>query len=138
MRVVLDTNVLLSGIFFGGTPGRILSAWGEGALTLVISPSIFEEYRRAGEQLAEQHGELELSPLLALIARQAEIVDAPELDPPVSRDPEDDKFLACARAADAPVLVSGDDDLLTLDPWEGIRIVSPRAFVDTHLSEVDG
>ena len=48
IRVVLDTNVVLSGIFFAGVPGRILDAWRAGGLTLVLSPAILAEYNRAG------------------------------------------------------------------------------------------
>lgn len=133
MKVVLDTNVLLSGIFFGGPPGWILSAWKRGELDLVVSADIFEEYRRVGERLADRYGELGLSPVLALIARRATVVDPPALDEPVCRDPEDDKFLACARAAGAKVVISGDDDLRSVGSWEGIEVLSPREFVDTRL-----
>jgi len=48
VRVVLDTNVVVSGVFFGGVPGRILSAWTAGQITMVMSPAILEEYRRVG------------------------------------------------------------------------------------------
>ena len=54
MRVILDTNVFVSGIFFTGPSYRILDAWRKGELTLVVSPSILEEYRRVGQELAEQ------------------------------------------------------------------------------------
>lgn len=50
MRVVLDTNVVASGVFFGGVPGRILAAWAAGDFTLVLSPQILAEYRRVGEE----------------------------------------------------------------------------------------
>jgi putative PIN family toxin of toxin-antitoxin system len=52
MKVVLDTNVLISGVFFAGLPSRILEAWRDGRVNLVISPAILEEYRRVGEKLA--------------------------------------------------------------------------------------
>jgi hypothetical protein len=54
MRVVLDTNVLVSGIFFSGPPSRILKAWRSGRLTLVYSPPIFEEYERVLASLADE------------------------------------------------------------------------------------
>lgn len=96
---------------------------------------VFEEYLRVGEELARQHGELEGTPVLSLLAAGSEIVEAPGLEEPVSRDPEDDKFLACARAGQLQIVVSGDDDLRSLGEWEGISILSPRQFVDAHLSE---
>lgn len=135
MRVVLDTNVVMSAIFFGGVPGLILDAWKRGEVTVVLSSNIFEEYLRVGEELARQHGELEVTPVLSLLAAGSEIVEAPGLEEPISRDPEDDKFLACARAGQLQIVVSGDDDLRSLGEWEGISILSPRQFVDAHLSE---
>ena len=54
MRVVVDTNVLASGLLFGGEPGHILSAWTTGAFVLVVSPSILDEYRRVGHALARE------------------------------------------------------------------------------------
>ena len=54
MRVVVDTNVLISGVFFGGVPSRILEAWRDEKFELVVSPGIVEEYRRVGEKLADQ------------------------------------------------------------------------------------
>ena len=58
-RVVVDTNVFLSGVFFGGVPGRILEAWQAGHLTLVLSPAILAEYHRAGAALAARYARIE-------------------------------------------------------------------------------
>lgn len=114
MRVVLDTNVVVSAVFFGGTPGRVLAAWSAGRFVLILSPAILEEYRRVGHELGLRHPDVNAAfePVLALIAMNATIVDAPALVAPVSADPDDDKFLAAAAAAQAPVIVSGDRDLL--------------------------
>ena len=51
MKLVLDTNVVVSGIFFGGVPGRVLAAWSVGAVDVVLSPDILEEYRRVGADI---------------------------------------------------------------------------------------
>lgn len=59
MKIVLDTNVLVSGIFFSGAPSKILEAWDEGAFELVISPEILEEYRRVVEELSSQYPSVE-------------------------------------------------------------------------------
>ena len=79
MRVVLDTNVVASGIFFGGQPGRILAAWAAGEFTLILSPAILAEYRRVGDELRKEYPDLgaAFDPILALIAMNAVIVDAP-------------------------------------------------------------
>ena len=69
MKVVLDTNVLVSGLLFGGVPGRILTAWSTGAIRLVISPPILEEYRRVGLALSKGREPLvgTLEALLAML-----------------------------------------------------------------------
>ena len=53
----MDTNVLMSGIFFGGVPGRVIDAWMDGSLELVLSPEILDEYRRVGAELGGRYPE---------------------------------------------------------------------------------
>lgn len=130
MRVVLDTNVFVSGIFFGGVPGQILGAWRDARLQLVLSAEILEEYQRVGEVLCEQYSGVDLRPFLALLTVEGEFVEAPDLPEAVSSDPDDDKFLACALAAGVDVIVSGDKDLLDHSGWRGIRVLLPREFVE--------
>ena len=134
MRVVVDTNVLISGVFFGGLPGRILEAWKEGELRFVVSPAILEEYYRVGRLLASRYAGVELDPFLALLAVHAELVDAPQLSEGVCEDPNDDKFIACALAGGARVVVSGDRYLRRVSGWRGIEVMTPRAFAEQHLS----
>jgi len=137
VKVVLDTNVLLSAIFFGGIPGRLLAAWQSGEVTLVLSPDIFDEYRRVGQELSERYPELggTLEPVLALLVMNATIVDVPPLDSGVSHDPDDDKFLACARASCADVVVSGDKHLLQVSGWQGIKVLTPRQFYERYMKK---
>ncbi len=135
MRVVLDTNVVVSGVFFGGVPGKVLAAWSEGAFVLALSPAILEEYQRVGHELGVRYPAITAAfdPVLTLIAMNAVIVDAPELAAPVSDDADDDKFLAAAVAAKAAVIVSGDQDLLQVSGWRGIDVLTPRQFLERHL-----
>ena len=134
MRVVVDTNVFISGVFFGGIPGRILRAWRESRIELVLSAEILEEYLRVGDRLSQEYPGVDLGPFLALLTTHAEIVDAPALPEPVSADPDDDKFLACALIAGAAVIVSGDKDLVDRSGWRGVRVLRPRQFSDEFLS----
>lgn len=135
MKVVVDTNVLVSGIFFGGVPGRVVDAWLHGQIELVLSPAILDEYRRVGLELAGKYPEraVALAPVLTLIAMHATIVDAAPLPAPVSADPADDMFLAAALTGEARLIVSGDRHLLDVDGWRGIMVCTPRAFSDRHL-----
>lgn len=133
MKVVLDTNVFVSGVFFGGIPGRILEGWRDGAVTLLVSVPILDEYRRVGRLLALEYEGVELEPILALVAVHADVVEAPDLPERVCQDPDDDKFLACAVAGGAGVVVSGDKHLRQVSGWNGIAVLSPREFADRHL-----
>lgn len=135
MNVVLDTNVLVSGLLFGGVPGRILAAWSAGSFRLVISPPILEEYRRVGFELSKGREPLvsALGALLAMLTVHAVLVNAPRLDERVSEDPDDDMFLAAAVAGHAGVIVSGDKHLLQLSGWRAIDVLKARQFVDRYI-----
>jgi len=106
MRVILDTNVFVSGVFFTGPPHQILKAWYDGKLQMVISPEIFSEYLRVGATLAEQFPPVDLGKILELIKNKAIMVEAPSLLEQICSDPDDDKFLACAFAG--TVVMFGD------------------------------
>jgi putative PIN family toxin of toxin-antitoxin system len=80
VKVVLDTNVFVSGVFFSGAPHQILRAWRAGKLQLVISPEILDEYSRVGEALAEGFPAIDLRPILEWVTFNAEIVSP--VDPP--------------------------------------------------------
>lgn len=134
MRIIVDTNVFVSGIFFGGVPGRILDAWRDARVRLVLSAEILEEYQRVGQELATQYPGVDLQPFLGLLTVEAEFVEAPDLPEAVSADPDDDKFLACALAAGVDVVVSGDGDLFDQSGWRGVRVLRPRQFVDEFLA----
>ena len=133
MKVVVDTNVLISGVFFGGAPARVLEAWRDRKIELVASPEILEEYRRVGEKLEQQFDGLSLGPFLALLVTHAKIVELSPLERQVSRDPDDDTFIACAVAGKCRYIISGDKDLLDLGTFRKIKIVAPREFVEKVL-----
>ncbi len=138
MRAVLDTNVLVSGIFFGGVPGRILSAWAAGQFELVLSPPILDEYQRVGAELGRRYPGLtdHFAGILALLATQALMVSAPPLPQPVSQDSDDDMFLAAALASATLLIVSGDHHLLAVSGWHDIVVVKPRQFLSEYLDPV--
>jgi putative PIN family toxin of toxin-antitoxin system len=133
MRLVLDTNVFLSGVFFSGPPYEILNAWRHRKVDLVISPDILDEYRRVGERLAKRYSGVDLEPFLELLAIKARIVEVPPLDESVCSDPDDDKFIACALASRTKLICSGDKALLRASGYRGITILRPKDFVDSYL-----
>ncbi|MCS7282893.1 MAG: putative toxin-antitoxin system toxin component, PIN family [Anaerolineae bacterium] len=136
IRAVLDTNVLVSGLVAeGGAPRRIVDAWLEGRFTLVLSPYLLEEllhvltYPRIANRIRLEEEE-DLEVLLGALVSQAEVTEGMLSLPGVTRDPKDDPVVACAREGEADYIVSGDQDLLVLGEYEGIRVVSPREFVE--------
>lgn len=133
MRIVVDTNVFVSGIFFTGPPHRILQAWRDGTVQLLVSAAMLDEYHRVKDELASQFSGVDLQPFLQLLTVQAEVVEAPPLAPVIQEDPSDDRFLECAVAGEAECIVSGDKHLLKLVEFQGIPILKPAAFVNKHL-----
>jgi putative PIN family toxin of toxin-antitoxin system len=133
VKVVLDTNVFSSGVFFTGPPYQILKAWRDSRIQIVVSPPIFEEYQCVGETLASQFPEVDLQPIFDLLTLHAEVVPSDTLPEPVCRDPDDDKFLACALTSGVRYIISGDKHLLKASGYKGLEVVSPRRFVDDYL-----
>jgi putative PIN family toxin of toxin-antitoxin system len=133
VKIVLDTNVLVSGIFFSGPPYEILKAWRDGKIQLVISTEILKEYQRVADEMAQHFPGVDVSEIINLLMVEAEIAHVPPLPKPVCSDPEDDKFLACAVASAAKYVITGDKQLLMVSSHRNVEIVNPRWFVDTHL-----
>jgi len=133
VKVVLDTNVVMSGIFFGGIPGEILEAWRAQRFALALSPPIVDEYWRVGRELEARYGPLGIAAILGVFLKSSAVIEAGDVGQGATTDPDDDKFLSCAAATAASVVVSGDDDLLSVGAWRGIVILSPREFRDRHL-----
>ena len=132
-RVVLDTNVFVSS-FFGGNPRTIVDLWKAGEITLCLSRAIVEEYVEVLRRLGLQN-ERELGELLALFARGFNVqftAKTPQLRV-VKEDPDDDKFIECAVALNAEIIISGDRALTGIQNYMGIRIVTPKEFLDTFL-----
>jgi putative PIN family toxin of toxin-antitoxin system len=129
VRAVIDTNVLVAGLFWRGPPHTLLEQVRAGAVAMVSSPMLLAELTdvigrpKFDTILARTSTSHER--LLADVRRMTEIVEPPPLPQPVCRDPDDDEVLALAIAARVDLIVSGDNDLLSLGSFEGIPIVAP-------------
>jgi uncharacterized protein len=132
VKVVLDTNVFISGIFFSGPPFRILQAWKNGKVQLVLSIEILEEYRRVAQILAEEYPGVDLDPVMDLVIQNSVIYSTQPLTEQVCTDPEDAKFLCCALASGVRIIVSGDKHLLNVSGFKNIVVLSPRQFVEEY------
>jgi uncharacterized protein len=133
VRAVIDTNVLLSGLLWRGTPRTLIQQVRTGALTLISSPVLLAELaeviRRRKFQTILSRSHTNPERMLSGLRQVAEIVDPPPLPVPVSRDPDDDAVLALAVASRADLVVSGDADLLILGNHAGISIIDAAAAV---------
>jgi putative PIN family toxin of toxin-antitoxin system len=134
LRVVLDTNVWISGIFFDrGLPADVLTLWRDVRFEVVITNVTLGELAHKLFQKATEFG---AEPSLArdwldYIELYAARVTASGKVSGVCRDPTDDKFLDAAISGRASVLVTGDKDLLDIGEYQSIRILSPRDFRET-------
>jgi putative PIN family toxin of toxin-antitoxin system len=128
VRAVLDTNVVVSALLWDGVPEQILQRASQGELELVTSPALLAEL--AGilnrPKFAHKLNEKNASPaeIVALYMQIAKAIEATPIEESSLRDPDDAVALACALAARADLIVSGDDDLLTLGSYQGIPILS--------------
>lgn len=137
LRVVLDTNVLLSGIAYpASVPGKILSAWRHGSVDVLLSAYILDELRRVLPRLTHRHGltPAEIDDLVDALSIQAEVVEPQPSAEPNLRDADDQPvlgtLLAALTTANANYLLTGDKDLLALADRH--PILTPAQFWAAH------
>jgi putative PIN family toxin of toxin-antitoxin system len=127
-RATLDSNVYVSAFVFGGKPGRVIEMATEGTIDVVVSDAIIAEVRRV---LATKFGwsadraamVVESIEAMTTRATPTEVLHA------IERDPDDNRVLECATAAQSEFVVTGDNDLLALGSFRGIAIVTVASFV---------
>ena len=137
LRVVLDTNVLLSGIAYpASVPGKIMAAWRHGSVDVLLSPYILDELRRVLPRLAYRHGLTleEIDDLVDVLSIQAEVIEPLHGIEPDLRDVDDQPvlgtLLAARKTTGADYLITGDKDLLAIA--DRYPIVAPAKFWETH------
>jgi uncharacterized protein len=129
VKVVIDTNVFISGIFFSGAPYQVLQAWRDQKIQVVISPEIMAEFQRVAEIFAQERPGVNLSKILDYVFQNAIFFEAPELPESVCTDPDDDKFFACALASGSKLIVSGDKHLLKASGYHEVEVLRPSDFI---------
>ncbi len=134
MKIVIDTNVLISGVFFGGFPRKIIISIVGRKLNACATVEIINEYEETVQEMIERkQGHIDRSILTPLISA-LEIIE-PVSNIKISRDPDDDKFIGCAKDAHALYIVSGDKYLLVLEKYENIGIMTAREFCEKYLPD---
>jgi hypothetical protein len=135
VKIVCDTNVLISGVLFGGHARKILQLASRGVLINFLSPDILREVedvlRRSRFGLRPDH----VLEIVALFKDTFEIVIPSLRVQAVQSDPEDNHVIEAALEAGAEFIISGDNHLLKLKEWEGIRGVSPAQFIETIIDQ---
>lgn len=133
MKVVIDSNIFVSS-FFGGNPKKIIDLWKEEKITLCLSRAILDEYIDVLGRIGLKD-EQELEELLSFFSKGFNILfttKTPELNI-VRNDPDDNKFIECAAALKADVVISGDKDVLAVKEYMGIKILTPQGFLEGVL-----
>jgi putative PIN family toxin of toxin-antitoxin system len=130
MKAVIDTNVVMSGLFWKGPPANVLATWLAGKFEWVISVEILTEYDRTMRALAVKYPPpISAWAFLREIGLSANLTAPIPLAQQVCSDADDDKFIAAAISGNAKVIVSGDKALLRLHPYQEIQIIKPAPFL---------
>ena len=132
MKIVVDTNVVISGVFFGGNPRQIVEAIVDGTINAYATAEIVDEYMGIIESMIDRkQGRLSQS-ILSPFFSSLKMIESKTVVA-VSRDPDDDKFIECAIDSEALYVVSGDNDLLDIGQYKGIQIITAKEFCDKYL-----
>ncbi len=130
MRVVLDTNILVSALLFKGELSRMVRLWQKGKIVPVISKETFDELMAVLEYPKFALSRPEIKSLIEHeILPFFEVVNVSKPVKGACRDPEDDKFISCAISASAECIVTGDKDLSDLKRYQSVRIIHASNFM---------
>lgn len=130
MKVVFDTNVVVSASFWRGAPFDCLLAWAQGRCEAFVSPALLAEYHELFEELRLEYPKRKPVAWMDALTESAELVFPNHHAKDATPDPEDEMILECALAAEADFIVSGDKKhLLALREFQNIPIVSPADFL---------
>lgn len=137
MKVLLDTNIWVSALIWGGQVSPILLLAEAKCLTLIISDPIFNELNQVlrYEKLQRKIRSAGVTPdtLLEIVQSLTELYPATAVTVPELRDPKDAMILGTAIASNADVIVTGDQDLLVLSEFSGIPILTPKDFLSQYF-----
>ncbi|MBO7441596.1 MAG: putative toxin-antitoxin system toxin component, PIN family [Bacteroidales bacterium] len=130
MRIVIDTNVLISGIIFGGKPSKIIELLFGKKISVFASPEMVDEYKRIYGELGERYAKRTHNELNEIINSMNILPSHSHIE--ACRDPDDNKFIECAIDNRCIYIVSGDKDLLVLEQYEDIGILTVSEFLEQY------
>ena len=129
-KVVLDTNILISAVVFGGKPREILKQAIEGKIRLAVSAPIIEEIREVLGRDKFRYPAQMINFIIGELESIAEFVEPQEKIEIIEKDEDDNRILECAAAFGADVIISGDNHLLDLKMYKGMRIIKASDFLE--------
>ena len=130
MRIVIDTNVLISEIIFGGKPSKIIELLFGKKISVFASPEMVDEYKRIYGELGERYAKRTHNELNEIINSMNILPSHSHIE--ACRDPDDNKFIECAIDNRCIYIVSGDKDLLVLEQYEDIGILTVSEFLEQY------
>lgn len=134
MKIVIDTNVFISAVFFGGLPLKVLQTVIAKQNEAYISPEIWDEYNDVIERITKKYPSRLKQQLIDEVFKLFKVI-IPSSEISICRDPDDDKFISCALDAECMYIVSGDGDLLSLGKIVDVTICTPSEFLSATKTE---
>ena len=134
MRIIIDTNVVMSGVFFSGIPSFILKAFNNATYDVYANDDIIAEYEEVYERLKQKLHRTPQTDLFHTFIDKLNIADT-KSNIAICRDPDDDKFLNCAIDTNSLYIVSGDRDLLDIQKFRNTTIITATEFYEKYLAE---
>lgn len=129
MKIVIDTNVIISAIFFKGKPFKLLEHLFSDDFSAFVSPPIIQEYIETYKEVHKKYSDKGNPEILKTIIEKSNLV-SPDKEIKICRDPDDNKFISCAIKGKCVYIVSGDNDLLSLNKVQNIEILKVEDFLN--------
>ena len=133
MKVVLDTNIFISSFFWGGNPRKIIERIINGEDTLFICNEILSEINSVISRPKFNVENRYITRFIKSIEDIANHVTLKGMSQQICRDKEDDKIIECALLSKAQYIITGDTDLLVLDEYQGIKIITSNEYISNIL-----
>lgn len=131
IKVVIDTNVIISAILFAGIPGELISLWKSDRIKPLASKEIIDEYIKVLTYPKFELSEAEINYILYNeILPYFDIIHIKDSSVIIKVDPSDDKFIHCAKTGKAGIIITGDQHLLNLKTYQKIKILTPAKFLE--------
>lgn len=133
IKAVLDSNIFISGILFGGNPRKIIDLVIEGKIRLCISSDVLKEIKEVLERDKFGFSSDITRQIIIEIESLSEFITPVKKHSVVTRDSDDNAIIDCAIEADADYIITGDNDLLSLKEYKNIKIISAADFMNIIL-----